>query len=149
MNNASDTSYADLGLQLGAAIIMYAARAWIGPAADIGTSVLSMVNKKISSKLDQRRIERFFDECVDSVAQKSIEFLRSDGSHLSENELNATVIAVRDTFRHAELSDIIQHDLNASRFREHLEDIGRPIAMRALLDEAAMEFFRVLLSEAC
>jgi ABC-type multidrug transport system fused ATPase/permease subunit len=145
-----DQSYDKLGVALGEAIVKYACRAWIGPVADIGTGpILSFAKDKLSSSMDRRKIKRFWDSCIDAVAEKSIKFIELDGGHLPANELQAAVIAVRATFNRAAKPDLFRHDLDSSKLREHLEQLAIPVLERALLNEAATEFFHILLSEAC
>ena len=139
----------ELGITLGEAVIKYAFRVWVGPAVDIGDSVLAFANKKLMSRLEQRKLERFFDVCVDAVAERSIEFLRHEGVRLPGNELTAAVLAVETTFSKAEISDLFRNDLDAKTLERSLEASASAIAGEALLSEAGAAFFTILLSEAC
>jgi len=143
-----DESYDKLGIELGEAIIKYACRAWVGPVADVGTGpILSFAKDKLASSMDQRKIKHFWDSCINAVAEKSIKFIELDGGHLPPNEVQAAVIAVRITLSRARKPDIFRHDLEPSRLREHLEKLAVPVLKRALLSEAATEFFHLLLSD--
>src|SRR5581483_7974959 len=120
------------------------------PMADVVSGgILSFAKEKLSSQMEQRKFEHFFENCVDAVAEKSIEFFERDAGHLYINELEAAVIAVRATFNRAQKPDLFKYDLDPDKLREHLESLAVPVLRQALLSQAATEFFHALLSEAC
>jgi hypothetical protein len=141
-------------ISLGAAVVKSAATLWLGdrPFADDMTSdLVDLFAGRVSSRLDQRKIGRFFDDCTDIVARRLVTLLDVEFGGVPPNEREAAVLAVRHTFAAAPLSDetLFQADLDARLVERQLRLAGRRVLRNALLSEGGEEIYWLVLRECC
>jgi hypothetical protein len=88
-------------VDVGAAIVKGACKIWLGSAQlplQVGITMTDLLGSHIKDRLDQRRVERIFDEAADLIAKRLIAFRETEFRSLPENEGNAALAAVKDTF---------------------------------------------------
>src|SRR5689334_9304918 len=88
----------DVAVEVGEAIVKTACRLWLGSAMQVGITLTDLLGAHVKDRLDQRRVERIFDEAADLVAKKLMKFRETEFKSLPENEWNAALVAVKDTF---------------------------------------------------
>ncbi|WP_304454907.1 hypothetical protein [Nocardiopsis sp. YSL2] len=141
----------DVALKLGVAVVKAACGLWIGNpiAQSATTTVVDLVQQKVSGKRDQRRLERRFAEIEESIADRIMSDLDHEFRGLPENEREAAVLAVADAFTRAGLTDrtLFEQDLDPLYLERHIR--GRnPHATRDL-SAAAVGLYDRVLPEAC
>ena len=129
-------------ISLGAAVVKSAAKVWLGDrqfADDMTSQLVDLFAGRVSSRFDQRKIGRFFDDCTDIVAKRLVMLLDVEFGGVPAYEREAAVLAVRDTFAAASLNDqaLIQADLDARLVERKLRPAGRRVLRSALLSGAA------------
>ena len=127
---------------------------WVGDreaAADASSSLVSLFENRVSSRLEQRRLERLFEECADIVAAKVMRLIDHEFSGVPENEINAAVLAVHDTFANAALSSesLFRADLDARLLERHLRPASAEALRTAVLSAAGEQMYTFLLRESC
>lgn len=141
----------EAALKLGVAVVKAACGIWIGnPLAEsAATTVADLVQEKVTGSREQRRLKRRFDEIEESVAERVIGYLDHEFRGLAENEREAAVLAVADTFDKAGLTDrtLFEQDLDPL----YLERYLRAKAPRATRDlsQAAVALYDRVLPESC
>lgn len=141
----------EAALKLGVAVVKAACGIWIGnPLAEsAATTVADLVQEKVTGSREQRRLKRRFDEIEESVAERVLGYLDHEFRGLAENEREAAVLAVADTFDKAGLTDrtLFEQDLDPL----YLERYLRAKAPRATRDlsQAAVALYDRVLPEAC
>ena len=141
-------------ISLGAAVVKSAAKVWLGDrqfADDMTSQLVDLFAGRVSSRFDQRKIGRFFDDCTDIVAKRLVMLLDVEFGGVPSYEREAAVLAVRDTFAAASLSDetLIQADLDARLVERQLRPAGRRVLRAALLSEGGEEIYWLVLRECC
>ena len=141
-------------ISLGAAVVKSAAKVWLGDrqfADDMTSQLVDLFAGRVSSRFDQRKIGRFFDDCTDIVAKRLVMLLDVEFGGVPSNEREAAVLAVRDTFAAASLNDqtLIQADLDARLVERQLRPAGRRVLRAALLSEGGEEIYWLVLRECC
>lgn len=141
----------DTAIDLATAIVKSACLIWAGPIAAIPNTIADLVNAKVTNKLQQRRAERFFQNCVDAVAEKLLELTNQRGKKLNTSDLNASIYAVRDTFDLASIkpASLMTADLDARTLERSMASARSEILRRALLSESGEHFYDLLLRESC
>ncbi|GLY88518.1 NACHT domain-containing protein [Actinoallomurus iriomotensis] len=139
----------DILLGLGAAVIKAACKVWLKDhafAADTSAAVIDVVNAKVGNTRDRRRVRRLFEDLEETVADRVQSLLGHEFAGLAENERNAAVLAVADTFDQARLvdADLFAADLDPLFLRRNL----RTVPPRDLAPPAAALYDRVL-DECC
>jgi hypothetical protein len=147
-------SGADTAVEVGAAVAKAACALWLGsptPLLQAGFTLSDLLASRIQDRLDRRKVERVFDEAADLVAKKLITFREVEFRGLPENEWNAALIAVSDTFTNAQLStrSVIDANLDARTLEKNLEYSREVILRDALLSEAAERIYSLVLHRAC
>src|SRR5690349_18031489 len=122
---------------LGTAVVKGACKVWLGNdkiISEASTSAADLIKDKITNHLDQRRFQRFLDNCADIVAARILKFLDYEFRGLPDNERHAAVLAISDAIDRAQPSDkaIIRADIDALL----LERTIRPIAVGVLKNAA-------------
>ena len=141
----------EAALKLGVAVVKAACGIWIGnPLAEsAATTVADLVQEKVTGSREQRRLKRRFDEIEESVAERVLGYLDHEFRALAENEREAAVLAVADTFDKAGLTDrtLFEQDLDPL----YLERYLRAKAPRATRDlsRAAVALYDRVLPESC
>ena len=141
-------------ISLGAAVVKSAARMWLGDrqfADDMTSELVDLFAGRVSSRFEQRKIGRFFDDCTDIVAKRLVTLLDVEFGGVPSYEREAAVLAVRDTFAAASLNDqtLIQADLDARLVERQLRPAGRSVLRAALLSGGGEEIYWLVLRECC
>jgi hypothetical protein len=141
-------------ISLGAAVVKSAAKVWLGDrqfAGDMTSELVDLFAGRVSSRFDQRKIGRFFDDCTDIVAKRLVTLLDVEFGGVPSYEREAAVLAVRDTFAAASLTDetLFQADLDARLVERQLRPAGRTVLRNALLSEGGEEIYWLVLRECC
>lgn len=141
-------------ISLGAAVVKSAAKMWLGDrqfAGDMTSELVDLFAGRVSSRFDQRKIGRFFDDCTDIVAKRLVVLLDVEFGGVPSYEREAAVLAVCDTFAGASLSDeaLFQADLDARLVERQLRAAGRTVLRHALLSEGGEEIYWLVLRECC
>ncbi|MGW8435064.1 NACHT domain-containing protein [Nocardiopsis sp. NPDC055879] len=141
----------EAALKLGVSVVKAACGIWIGnPLAEsAATTVADLVQEKVTGSRERRRLKRRFDEIEESVAERVLGYLDHEFRGLAENEREAAVLAVADTFDKAGLTDrtLFEQDLDPL----YLERYLRAKAPRATRDlsQAAVALYDRVLPESC
>jgi hypothetical protein len=138
-------------LKLGGVVVKTACGIWLGAFGGIVGEISDMLSGRVRSRLDQRRVERLFDQCADIVAAKTLDVLKHEFAALPDHELNAAVLAVHDTFATARLADefLIQADLDARLVERGLGPARAAVLARAALGGVAEALYHRVLRESC
>ena len=95
-------------ISLGAVVVKSAFKLWLGDrpfAADVSSGLVDALAGRMSSAFDQRRVSRFFEDCSDIVAKRLTALMDADFRSVPDNERDAALFAVRDTFAMTALTD--------------------------------------------
>jgi hypothetical protein len=118
----------------------------LGPLADFAAG-------KAKDRVQQRRMLRLLEECVDIVAEKLIDALSGEAEFrgLPDNEQQAAVLAVQGTFELAnfDISRALRYDLDATQVQQAIRPAVSTVLSNALLSEGATELYGILLRESC
>jgi hypothetical protein len=141
-------------VSLGAAVAKSACKLWCGDnvvAADAADTVADLLKDHFVSALDQRAVARKFGVFADKVAEKVLELNARRFEGLPDNEREAAILAVRETFAAAPLTDatLYRLDLDALYLERHLRSATADRARRWGLSEQAVEFYNLVLRESC
>ncbi|MFB8766593.1 NACHT domain-containing protein [Nocardiopsis alba] len=141
----------EAALKVGVAVVKAACGIWIGnPLAEsAATTVTDIVREKVTGTRKQRRLERRFAEIEESIAERMLGYLDHEFRGLAENEREAAVLAVADTFERAGLTDrtLFEQDLDPLYLERYLR-AKVPRATRDLSAVAVALYDRVL-PESC
>jgi hypothetical protein len=141
-------------VSLSTAIIRGAVSMWCGNQPiidDIGDSLANIVSDKTAGYLERRRLTRFFEGCGDAVADRVLNLMTNEFRDLTDNERQAAILAVRDTFEKANANQklLIAADLDARILQTKLNETAASVLSSALLSESAERLFQILLNESC
>jgi len=138
-------------VDLSTSLLKAALKAWAGPIALVADSISDLVRQRVEDKLKQRRIERFFEVCVDIVARKLVEQVKRRRVKIEENEVVAAVLAARDTFDAAKLSAslVVKGDLDPRLIYQSLEPLRAEALSRAGLSEQGEQLYDFVMIESC
>ena len=119
-------------ISLGAAIVNSACKVWPGDrqfAGDVTPELAGLFAGRVSSRFDQRKTGRFFDDCTGTVARRLMTLLDVEFGAVPSHEREAAVLAVCDTFTAAPLSDqaLFQADLDARLVERQLRPVARTV----------------------
>lgn len=139
---------------LGTAVVKGACKVWLGNDKVIGEASASMVDlirEKFTGHLEQRKFQRFLDNCADIVAARTLKFLDHEFRGLPDNERRAAVIAVHDVIDQAQFSDktIIHSDIDSLLLERKIRPIAVGVMKRAVLSAGAEGLYWLLLRESC
>lgn len=142
----------DILFGLGAAVVKAACKIWLKDhtfAADVTASTADLITAKVSGMRERRQVRRLFEDLEETVADKVEGVLANEFGGLAENERNAAVLAVADSFDHARLvdKDLFTADLDPLYLERQVRR-SAPHAVRDLGRVAAGLYDRVL-SECC
>jgi hypothetical protein len=141
----------DVALKLGVAVVKAACGIWLANpiAQNAATTVVDLVQEKVTGRREQRRLERRFGEIEESIADRVMSYLDHEFHGLSDNEREAAVLAVADSFERAGLTDrtLFEQDLDPLYLERYVRDRD-PRATRDLGGAAVALYDRVL-PEAC
>lgn len=141
-------------ISLGAAVVKSACKVWLGDSQfgdDVTSEIVDLFSQRVSSRFDQRKIGRFFDDCADIVARRLEMLLDAEFGAVPDNERAAAVLAVGDTFAAARLADeaLFHADLDARLVERNLRPAARQVLQKALLSEGGQEIYWLVLRESC
>lgn len=141
-------------ISLGAAVVKSACRVWLGDRQftdDVTSELVDLFAGRVSSRFDQRKVGRFFDDCTDIVAKRLVMLLDTEFGRVPADEREAAVLTVRDTFAATPLTDesLFHADLDARLVERQLRPAGRAILRNALLSEGGQEIYWLVLRECC
>ncbi|MBQ1079695.1 NACHT domain-containing protein [Nocardiopsis sp. B62] len=141
----------EAALKLGVSVVKAACGIWIGNpiAENAATTVVDLVQEKVTGRRDQRKLERKFAEIEESIADRVVGYLDHEFQGLAENEREAAVLAVADAFERAGLTDrvLFEQDLDPLYLERYVR-ARAPGATRDLSGQAVALFDRVL-PESC
>lgn len=141
----------EAALKLGVSVVKAACGIWIGDpiAENAATTVVDLVQEKVTGRRDQRKLERKFAEIEESIADRVVGYLDHEFQGLAENEREAAVLAVADAFERAGLTDrvLFEQDLDPLYLERYVR-ARAPGATRDLSGQAVALFDRVL-PESC
>lgn len=141
-------------ISLGAAVVKSACKLWLGDrqyAGDVTSDLADLFAGRVTSRFDQRKVGRFFDDCADIVASRLVALLGAEFGAVPDNEREAAVLAVRDTLARARLSDeaLFHADLDARLVERQLRPTANVVLSNALLSEGGERIYRLVLRESC
>jgi hypothetical protein len=141
-------------ISLGAVVVKSAAKIWLGDrpfAADVSADLVDMLAGRATSAFDQRRVNRFFEDCADIVAKRLASLMDAEFRSVADNERNAALLAVRDTFARTALTDeaLFRADLDARLVERQLRPHTGPVLRQALLSEGGEQIYWLALRESC
>src|SRR5262249_39690250 len=153
-NSAMARSGADAAVEVGTAIVKTACKIWLGPGQlplQVGITITDLLGSHIKDRLDQRRVERIFEEAADLVAKSLMEFRKAEFGRLPENEGNAALLAVKDTFERAQFTSkaVIHSDLDPRNVEVALGPTRTNVLRDALLSQDAEAFYQIVLRKSC
>ncbi|MDQ3786022.1 MAG: NACHT domain-containing protein [Actinomycetota bacterium] len=139
---------ADPALLLGAAVVKTACKIWLKDnaiAANAAVSILDIIQAKVADVREQRRVRRLFEDLEERVADNLASSLGTEFRNVPDNERQAAVLAVRDTFERAKLTSsmVFAADLTVGA----LEGLVRPAGQTftaSLSTDATVLYDRVL-----
>ncbi|MFE1166620.1 NACHT domain-containing protein [Nocardiopsis sp. NPDC058789] len=141
----------EAALKLGVSVVKAACGLWIGNpiAENTATTVVDLVQERVTGRRDQRKLERRFAEIEESIADRVVGYLDHEFQGLAENEREAAVLAVADSFERAGLTDrvLFEQDLDPLYLERYVR-AGAPGATRDLGGQAVALYDRVL-PESC
>ena len=152
MAKPSEPDNVDAAIDLATTIIRIGFGLTFGPlGSEAAGAITSFAGTRIADRLQARRLQRMFDQCVDIVADRTIKFLANEFRDLATNERAAAILAVRDTFAASSLSaqHITKLDLNPFLMRRALRPVSAKILKTALLSSGAHELYTRILNESC
>ncbi|MBM7078343.1 NACHT domain-containing protein [Micromonospora humida] len=141
-------------LRTAGAVVSPAVRRWLGRRRDKRereTPLIELIGAGIADDLGVRRAGRRLEDITDTVYERLQLLVRRGEKALPDNDILATLDAVTDTLRAADLSDAavfaddVDPALLATRLRRQLPDVPD----RAGLSEAAAHLYGRLLDECC
>ncbi|WP_046469847.1 NACHT domain-containing protein [Allosalinactinospora lopnorensis] len=135
-------------LSLGAAVVRTALQLWVGDSP-IADSVTDLVEQRVSGLMEQRRLKRRFAEFEDTIAQRVLADLEHEFRGLPDNEREAAVLAVADSFDKARLTEraLFERDLDSLLLERHIRRQNPRITRD--LSEAAVGVYDRVLPECC
>lgn len=141
-------------ISLGATVVKSASKIWLGDrsfAADVTSDLVDVLAGRVTSRFDQRLISRFFDNCTDIVARRLAALMEAEFRSVPDNERNAALLAVRDTFARTALTDeaLFHADLDARLVERQVRPNSDLVLRQALLADGAERIYWLVLREAC
>lgn len=141
----------DAALKLGVAVVKAACGIWLGnPIVNsAATTVVDLVQAGVTDRREQRRLERRFGEIEEAVTDRILEQLEHEFRGLADNEREAAVLAVADSFERAGLTDrvLFEQDLDPLYLERYVR--GRTPGSTRDLGAAGVALYDRLLPEAC
>jgi NACHT N-terminal Helical domain 1/NACHT domain len=141
-------------ISLGAAVVKGACKLWLGDrqyASDVTSDLADLLAGRVTSRFEQRKVGRFFDDCADIVARRLVALLDAEFRNVPGNEREAAVLAVRDTFAWGRLTDeaLFNADLDARLVERQLRPAVDVVLPKALLGEGGEQVYSLILRESC
>jgi hypothetical protein len=139
----------DGAVDLATAIVKSACTLWAGPFGPISAGILELVNTKVAGRLQQRKAERFFNNCIDVIAEQLLDLIDRSGRKVDDSEVIPAIYAVRDTFDSARitLTSLIKADIDARLLEKEMAQSRARVLSRALLNDSGQHYYDLLLRE--
>lgn len=141
----------DAALKVGTAVVKAACSMWIGNplAENAATTVVDLVQEQVTNRRERRALERRFAEIEDAIADRVVEQIGHEFRGLSENEREAAVLAVADSFTRAGLTDrvLFEQDLDPQYLAQYVRRKSR--GMSRDLSEPGRALYDRVLADAC
>src|SRR6266487_4905183 len=139
-------------LVLAGALVKTAFKVWIKEpllAENVTDDLIDLLRDRVVGTANQRKVRRWVEDLEGIVDQRLSAFFDHEFKNLTDNEREAAVLAVADTFAGARLSDrsLFEVDLDSLQLERFLRG-SCPTATRDL-GEAATGVYARLLPEAC
>ncbi|MFF5083842.1 NACHT domain-containing protein [Actinoplanes sp. NPDC000266] len=137
---------------LGTAVAKTACGLWAGENKllnEIGNSTVDRVAAALTGGRQQRQFIRIWEEAAEAVSDRLETWITTEFRTVEPAEREAAVLAVRDTFEQAALSeaDLFKSDLDAGFLGRHLRSQSPDRAGRAGLSEGGTRLYDLLLRE--
>ncbi|XVV08993.1 NACHT domain-containing protein [Actinoplanes sp. CA-131856] len=138
---------------LGTAVAKTACGLWAGENKllnEIGNSTVDRVAAALTGGRQQRQFTRIWEEAAEAVSDRLETWITTEFRTVEPAEREAAVLAVRDTFEQAALSeaDLFKSDLDAGYLGRYLRSQSPDRAERAGLSEGGTRLYDLLLREA-
>lgn len=141
----------DAALKLGTAVVKAACGIWLGDpiTTSAATTVVDLVQARVTDGREQRRLKRKFEEIEEAVTDQILEQLEHEFRGLADNEREAAVLAVADSFERAGLTDqvLFEQDLDPLYLERYVR--GRAVGVTRDLGATGVGLYDRLLPEAC
>lgn len=138
-------------LTLGQAIATAAIRAWLPrlPGRSSDAPLTQIVEDEVRDPFERRRLNRALEQVTDTIADRLMR--DTELSALPENERQAAVLAVSESFEAAALTkeDFLTAAMNASDLAKVVRTRSRKVAARAGLSDEARAFYEAMIGESC
>jgi NACHT conflict system protein/NACHT domain-containing protein len=124
-------------VNVGRAVVTPFVTRWLGgrrQARERSLPLSDLLQQKAADEFTRRRGERQIEAVVDDVAERLAPLITTRFAALPEHEAVASLDAVADTFRRADLSDeaLFAADVDPARFAAHLRASAPPVALSEL-----------------
>ncbi|SNY41886.1 NACHT N-terminal Helical domain 1-containing protein [Paractinoplanes atraurantiacus] len=137
---------------LGTAVAKTACGLWAGENKllnEIGNSAVDRVAAALTGGKQQRQFARIWEEAAEAVSDRLETWITTEFRTVEPAEREAAVLAVRDTFEQAALSeaDLFKSDLDAGYLGRYLRSQSSDRAERAGLSDDGTRLYDLLLRE--
>jgi NACHT domain len=141
-------------VELGFAVVKAGCNIWLGDTpllAELLDSGSRLIKDSAVSLIQRRHFKRFIDDCADVIAGRIENMLKREFTHLPENEREACIHSVGDTFQRGRIDQyaVVRADLDPKIIELSLEPASKLVLREAGLSEAGTELYRFLLKECC
>lgn len=141
-------------LTVGGAVVKSACRLWLGDrtiVADASASAVDLLVGQVSGELRRRQARRLFDGMEEIVSRRLTPLLDHEYRDLPESEREAALLAVRDAFESAALTDadLFATDLDGAYLDRSLRRQATDVPERSRLSAAATALYERALRESC
>lgn len=140
-------------IALGTQVVKSACQLWLGDgaASDLSATAADLLAGRITDAIEHRRLSRMFEGFAVAVADKTRRTDDPRFRQLPDNEREAAILAVAETFARAEMDDqaLFAANLDARYLEKHLRShLGGRDRAWGLSDEGTA-FYDLLLRESC
>ncbi|MEA5362786.1 NACHT domain-containing protein [Amycolatopsis sp., V23-08] len=143
-----------LAIALTTAMMKATAKIWLGDrsiAADASAKVFDLLEKQVTGLNDRRKLRLLLTNIEDRIADRLLPFIEVEFRQLPENECAAALVAARETFDRAALTDedLFQADLDAVFLYRYLLRAVPGVPREFLISADATELYHRILRECC
>lgn len=110
-------------------------------------TLAQLLEDQVPSAIERRRLERAFEDMQDAVAERLMH--ETPDWHLSENERNASILAVSESFAAASLTqeDLLSASMSPAAIAEIVRARSDEVRKAALLSEEGTHLYHRLIDE--
>jgi hypothetical protein len=142
----------DIALTLSAAVLKTFCKLWTRDnivADNISNAVIDLTASQIADTRHQRKIRNLFENLEERIADRILTMLDNEFRDVPQNEREAAILAVRDTFETASLTndDLFSADLDPLFLERQIRKDGR--SRTRDLSEGAVELYNRILAGCC